>query len=442
MSGDVIESDPLRPRNGVAKAILFVTLMLAFVGLTPIALFGGETASVDATVGDGDTLRQAVFVLLFGISIWNTWRDKTVSGVLQVPLGVLLVLAWCWLSLTWAIAPEIAVRRLVFTTMVVLIVGQCCNAMSINGVIRTFFWALLITILIDWLAIAALPLAVHQAGSIEPELAGDWRGIHSHKNVTGGICAVGLFTFLYMWKQTRSRYVIPLLLLLTVVFLLNSHSKTSLGLVPVALVLGGAISIFHQSLYVRIAAGLTLVLAIIGVGVYYNKIADYIYLLDDPSALTGRSQIWPILFRYYLDHPLLGAGYGSFWSIGPDSPINQYASGWIVSFLTHAHNGYIDILVQTGLSGLILTVLALIVVPLYALCTIRFSSEYLRWYLSTLLVFGLLHNLLETSLLDRLNPVWLSMLIAYCLLDRAEAQASSLKLSPHDGLRSRVREAI
>lgn len=442
MSSDVIEADPRQPRSGMAMAILFVTLMLAFVGLTPIALFGGESASVDATVGDGDSLRQAVFVLLFGASLWNTWRARGVTGGLHVPLGVVLVLAWCWLSLTWAIAPEIAVRRLVFTTMVVLIVGQCCKAMSIDGVIRTFFWALLVTILIDWLAIATLPLAVHQAGSVEPELAGDWRGIHTHKNGTGGICAFALFTFLYMWRQTRSRYVVPVLILLALVFLLNSHSKTSLGLMPVAIVLGGAISLFYRNVSVRIGAGLILALALVGFGAYYNRIADYIYVLDDPSALTGRSQIWPILLRYHVDHPLLGAGYGSFWSIGPDSPINQYASGWLVSFLTHAHNGYLDILVQTGLLGLILTVFALILAPLYALCTVPFTSEYIRWYLSTMLIFGLMHNLLETSLLDRLNPVWISMLIAYCLLDRVQGQASRLVISPDDGFANGRRQSV
>jgi O-antigen ligase len=85
-------------------------------------------------------------------------------------------------------------------------------------------------------------------------------------------------------------------------------------------------------------------------------------------------QIWPILFDFWKDHPLTGSGYGAFWDIRDPQPIYEYMSGypawqaWIAD-LTSAHNGYIDLLVQTGLPGLVLGVCATLLAPLWKVLT-------------------------------------------------------------------------
>ena len=142
--------------------------------------------------------------------------------------------------------------------------------------------------------------------------------------------------------------------------------------------------------------------------------------LSDPAALTGRVQIWPLMLDYASDHLWLGSGYGSFWSID-NAPIYEYTSGWLAT-INHAHNGYLNLLVQIGLGGLIITVVVFIVQPVGRLLLARFSQMAWRFYFATALTFIYLNNLLESSLLDRANPIWVLLLLNYALLEKGVRQ--------------------
>ena len=77
-------------------------------------------------------------------------------------------------------------------------------------------------------------------------------------------------------------------------------------------------------------------------------------LLSDPGALSGRAQIWPLLISYSQQHPWTGAGFGSFWQIGDNSPIWELTDGWVAEIASHGHNGYLDLIVTIGYPGMLL----------------------------------------------------------------------------------------
>jgi O-antigen ligase len=77
------------------------------------------------------------------------------------------------------------------------------------------------------------------------------------------------------------------------------------------------------------------------------------------SDLTGRTDIWDLVWLEIERHWVLGLGYGAFW-LGPDS-LSQFvidALNWIP---LQSHNGYLDILNEQGLTGLALCILTLLV---------------------------------------------------------------------------------
>ena len=53
----------------------------------------------------------------------------------------------------------------------------------------------------------------------------------------------------------------------------------------------------------------------------------------------------------------LERGIGSFWNLGTASPLFDYAPEPIIAFFTHAHNGYLNLLVQVGAVGLIFAII-------------------------------------------------------------------------------------
>jgi O-antigen ligase len=102
-----------------------------------------------------------------------------------------------------------------------------------------------------------------------------------------------------------------------------------------------------------------LILAVISFMVWGSRTADtwqYIALMgrtEHASTLTGRTPIWESLVGYVAARPLLGYGYGTFWTPAHIQAISQ-EQGWIVG---EAHLGYLNVLLEVGIVGAVLFIL-------------------------------------------------------------------------------------
>ena len=100
---------------------------------------------------------------------------------------------------------------------------------------------------------------------------------------------------------------------------------------------------------------LTILLAAI---IVYGTITPFVggLMIYDPSeafgrdeTLTGRSFLWDYLVPYARQKPFLGHGFGGFWT----DKMREATS-------SHAHNGYLDTILNTGFVGLLLLSIFLI----------------------------------------------------------------------------------
>ena len=394
------------------SALIFVT----YLGFSPVLT--GDYGADGALSGGGDGLRQVGFTALFLLIVAATASGKGARALLDVPLALVAVLLWCWASVAWAIEPGVALRRVLFTTIVTLGVTYSLNMLSYRAAMSILFAWFAAILLLDWLAIPLLAQAVHQPGELDKALVGNWRGIHSHKNEAGAFCALAALVFIDKAWRGRSFITAPVLAVLSLAFLVMTSSKTASGLVLVAALAGIMFDLSYRNPTLRAVAMSTLacglLLAVVAFG---DQAPTLLAVFEDPSSLTGRVQIWPVLLSYAADHLFLGSGYGSFWAIGDASPVYQSGAHWLTT-ISHAHNGYLDLLVQTGLVGLALAVLGLVVRPMRLLASQPLDPQASRWLLGSMLAFCWLHDLLETSLFDRANIVWVTMLVAFNLLER------------------------
>jgi len=404
--------------------VLCLSLLIfnVFVGFWPVFI-SGDYGLGELLAGSGDSVRQVSFAMLFLLIIASSVYTSGLASLLNVPTPLLALLAWCCASVAWAVDPEVSFRRVLFTGMVVLSVTYSTNMLSQRGVISILCAAFVAILAADWLAIPLLTQAVHQPGELDPALVGNWRGIHSHKNEAGAFCALASIVFVNLIIEGRSTIVGPVLTTASLGFLYMTMSKTSGGFVVAAMLLSVVIIYCYRNPTLRLTLFVAVLSAsLLGLTAFGDRTTDLVSLFEDPSSLTGRVQIWPVLLRYASGHLLLGSGYGSFWAIGDTSPILEFGTGWLTS-ITHAHNGYLDVLVQTGLVGLTLSITGLVLAPLRILLTRPLTASRSRWLLGAILTFCWLHNLLETSLLDRANIVWVTMLIFYNLLQREPSDA-------------------
>ena len=382
-------------RDGLAM-FTFATL-LVFVVCGPFMSYKPQPFT-----GEGSPLRQIGYLLTLALALVAIRPVLRPDRLLALPLSMTLVFAWCWLSLSWALDPDIALRRLMLTTIftwtMFVLIAQI-NTVRAMTVLR---WVMVVTLLANFVAVFAVPgVGTHQVSdAMDRTLAGAWRGILLQKNFAGAMCAFTVMAFLFDAKKIPA---VARLVVITgaLVFLYFSQSKTSAGILAFAIIAATLYLRYNPAYRVLLipVALVTVVAGFILAQVYWLELTAP---LNDKSAFTGRTQIWPPLLAYSRDHLMLGSGYGSFWNIGYGvGPIFRYTKGWVVDYATQGHNGYIDMLITIGLPGLIMTVIATLVIPLVRLLSSRTIGRGQGALLIAMLLFCAGHNLTESSLLDR-----------------------------------------
>ena len=412
--------------NILANAALVAFLLLSTIGLAPPAFNGGRLSDVSSMQSSaGDLPKQVLYfgLLIFSVSLRPPMSIKRVP--VAIPFTMIAMVLWCWVSLTWSEVPETAVRRIILLTVGPIFIFSIVRFLGPVQALNLTVYTLSVILIADLVAVFILPGALQLPGvDFTSDTGGTWRGLHSDKNSAGAICALLSIISAYkvFSKGTKfdKRVLWTVVSFLAALFVYKSGSKTSLGLLPISAVLA-LLTLFlsKRALLLQL-----LVIALVGAIVilyllsprFFDLVSAHLDLfLRDPRSLTGRVQLWPILLNYSHDHPLLGSGYGSFWSVGDAGPMPRYASGWLL-LINNAHNGYLDLLVQTGMIGLVLGVLAAIIKPFYNLLNYQNVPSDVRWLICAVLFFVAMHNFLEASLFDRDRPAWIVLILMLAVL--------------------------
>lgn len=392
-------------------------LLLILVGVTPFA--GADaTAQTDALNGAGDPLRQVSYLFAFAIIAIAAVRCSGVRSMKAFSPLYVLLLFWCVASALWSIDPEVTIRRSVLLCVVSACVMLSVHSIGPSRALQLLCYVLVAVIAIDLLSVALIPQARHMADGAEPQLAGDWRGVHGHKNIAGALYANIVLLALFLASTTHDRRALFLAIVSTA-FLVGTNSKSSLGLLPVALLAGMLyrLSFGNTLTRDRIYVGLALVGAILlaGLCLWWNTVS---LALQNPALFTGRVAIWQAEWAYIRQHILLGSGFGTFSYTGKNSPIYDYIGSAWTGAVANGHQGYLELLLTVGAPGFILTIICLLVEPLMLLGRQNRLSLPCRALLFSLFVFFFLHNFMESDFLMTDNVEWVVFLLT-CTLMRA-----------------------
>lgn len=391
----------------------------------------GPYASSDTmpSEGGGSIVRQLSYGIVFTVTVITARVIQYPRNLLAIPLGLLLTLGWCWLSMTWTIDPNTAVRRATLTTLVIWTAFISVQQLGYQRTVGTMRGVLLLVLIANYCAVVGWPaFGIHQTAQVgDPELVGNWRGILMQKNFAGAICAFTLIVYAFDARGIRPvlRWAV---IAATAYFLYMTSSKTSIRLTVLVFGAGYLYSMYNPRYLLQMLCGtMMLSIALMAVGLSYWE--DMLAPLGRQDALTGRGGIWSVLLAYAKDHWLLGAGYGSFWNIGLRGPIYQYANDWVTG-VGNGHNGYLDLLVQIGVPGLALAVVTMIAWPILKLLT-GATRRPRGAMLMAFMLFCAGHNMTESSLLDRDSIVQVFLVLTIALIGLETRSQSTTPSLPH-----------
>lgn len=417
-------AQPSVPRNSAAGfsvadasyvGIVLLLAAFAYVVFIWAMAFGGfgsesaETARETEQLSQSNVINQVAWVLFAAAGGYVVMTRLSRGGrpVLSASLFFLgAYLALTFVSMLWALAPDISLRRSFQQILIVFVfTGVTMFVGDKARVLNAMFLVLAVAIVINAVLVPVIP----------PGPLG-YSGIYAQKNTLGAIAALTLiFCISYLLSSRASYKIVPAgIAILAGGLLVLSQSKTSLGLAVISPVLAAAVLTLSRLFRTSFLLALTVLAAaaglfIVAVMEVFELSAEHIsLLLFNDTTFTGRTTIWNFVLNFFDQRPWLGWGYQSFWAIGSEAP-NLKADNF-VSGLNQSHNGYVDILLETGMVGFVIIVAFLI-----NLCRAIERSWSDRADIAILLLsltlFCSFHNLLESSLTRGFAVPWIILLL-------------------------------
>ena len=394
--------------------LLALALLYALVFTAPWALLGKPDAGLDPTLNEvassSNLTNQVFWAALFAVSLLSAFMRRTPTlgyAILLWPLALYLV--WAAATLPWAADHDIALRRLILQFCIVgailLPVAMIDEPIVVH---RVLIWVALVTVLVNVAAIAV----------IKPTPLG-YAGIYSQKNVLGEAAALAFIVFVtgVDLPGNANRCIAWLGMPLALLLLVLSRSKTSLILCFLAPAMALAVTLVSRLAKLRpstLMIGGTvlasaLVLVALGAGVNLDRMLGLVF---GDATFTGRTDIWHFAWSEIRTRPLTGFGFNGFWGAGANSAVSFAQSDFLSSIL-EAHDGYLDVLLETGIVGLSIVVcLVLVTLKLFDHALVDHSSRAVLFL--AIVFFFLVHNVVESSIFRRYENTWVFFLVAAC----------------------------
>ncbi|EPJ56253.1 MAG: hypothetical protein OFPI_00430 [Osedax symbiont Rs2] len=284
-------------------------------------------------------LISGIYILLKvdKIIVWKSVRNN---------YNWVLLIGYFLISMQWSYEPDITFRRTIaFSTLLV-------SAFCIVHIIEMKSLLALIGKAIFCAAIFGLVYAIIDpsnglinSGNRTNVLI----GIYGDKNAGARVYAYGLLILVGLGRT--STYMDKFMLLTLTFCLIIAESATAIVMVLGGLSLMLLFNFFHTNINKKNLVRMFIIIIIIvltsiSVGYLYDYILQ---LLGRDQTLTNRTIIWEMMDIYIQNEPMLGYGFGAFWS---SDAVISFVDRW--GYIANAHSGYYEVLLHGGKVGFIL----------------------------------------------------------------------------------------
>jgi exopolysaccharide production protein ExoQ len=381
-------------------------LLLIYFALDGVSPFNNEPTAMRAvaTSSSGGVLMERLGKLLICTAclIFALPRHRSVC---RLSMQMKLVSCFPILALLLFPVSQQPTRTISSASLLmcgVLLLYYIMSRFTFEQVLELFLILGTITIIASIVFALALP----QYGlDQKSELQTAWKGIFSAKNYLGNM-ALFFLTAAVSYRPRNSflqsiRLSQICLCLAAIAF---SRAATAYILTAVYLVYFVFMKTLHRfRKRDYLVVGMLLLAAVTTVAVTIVVWPDLLVsLLGKDLTLTGRTQIWSAVWDSIAKRPLLGYGYQAFWlGLEGESYRIILAVSWI---LAQAQNGFLDVVLETGVVGLAVVLLVFgFAFRDAAVCLLRSRNDRqlraVEWYLA-IVILTLIYNLDESFLFE------------------------------------------
>jgi O-antigen ligase len=251
-----------------------------------------------------------------------------------------------------------------------------------------------------------MALAFPAIGVMGDPHPGAWAGLWWEKNTLGSMMTRGVIACLSAAALDRKYAMVWTAgAVLSAGLVILCTSRTSLLTLGACTAMAGLILVIRRGPFIAVAtvwAGTAIAAALIGLIALAPDLA--LGLIGRDMTLTGRADLWAVLWPLIQERLATGYGYGAFW-LDPDGPAISVRRilDWPVPT---AHNGWIEVMLGLGLGGAVLFALQCLLS--LALAVRRLSDRCIAtpWWTIVMPMGFLMVSLSESAIFQHNDLSW------------------------------------
>lgn len=286
------------------------------------------------------------------------------SNAIKENIWLMLLIAYILISCSWSDTPFLSFKRwtkeFVAVTMAFIVATEPEPRKALESLFRrTVYIAIPFSyILIHYFAEYGR-MYIHREGLLM------WTGVAVHKNSLGQLCIFSVFFLIWTFVRrqqvvdipsVRYQTILEVFILLLALWILGGpqHTLTYSATATVSFALG-VLTFTYLSWKKRrgIIPGQKVLIVLIAFTIIYGTVTPMLGrlslinvspILGREDTITGRTRVWAQLVPTAMSRPILGYGFGGFWTTTTREAFD----------ISGAHNGYLDIILELGFVGLLL----------------------------------------------------------------------------------------
>ncbi|WP_337866674.1 O-antigen ligase family protein [Ignavibacterium sp.] len=298
-------------------------------------------------------IKLTVFILTITASIYKL--EEIISFVKKEKYLFLLIV-WSFSSVFWSDFPIVTFKRWFQIFLIYFLVITFLTYYDEKNLLKILKYILYPYLLLTLMVVLSVPEAKDPAFNT-------WRGFNGTKNTLGqiGVILSVLTLIIYINEFNRvKKNIAVIFFLLSIIIVIGTFSSTSY--IALFIFLSGTslywfkIKVFgrlgvHNSLlvYTFTSGLLILIIVMIFVPEFTNLIQS---IFGKSETFYDRGKLWAVMLWHITEHPIIGCGFQAFWTLENPKLLLLYQT--FVWLPNQAHNGYLDVLNEIGVIGLVL----------------------------------------------------------------------------------------
>jgi O-antigen ligase len=354
-------------RSRITGALLFCWWLAFIIPVITVERIEDNLIAAGATAREGSGYNQLLVLVFAGLGV-GIAAFSSHTFILRQRVGALLALlpycTWSLITILWSVDPALSMRRL--GAFVLIVVGCWGIGIYHYGVLEDGMATLAKDVIFTALAAALILAIIRLTTTSTAEILDPEWSLKSTTHVSYFAYHFGsaLLGASVMLSSKLKRYS-SVALFATLLLLLKGRTvliaifccyafAAALGARGTIRRVWGSLTAFTALVLLDLTTGGRGLLYLISTGMdVIEEWLPWVAIgggIENLLNLSGREPLWDRLLTILADSPLIGSGFGGFWTTSRVSEIHA-AAGWPA---VNAHNGFLDEMLATGVVGLTL----------------------------------------------------------------------------------------